>query len=222
MSGKHPTWYAFVRWLVKDVYFRTHGGIQSIGEENIPPTGGVIIAPIHISHLDPPAVASGMNRHLRFMAKEELFHNKLFGALITSVGSFPVRRGETDTQSIRTAISLLEAGEAVLIFPEGSRGDGESIQELSRGVAMLAKKTNVPVVPVGIVGTNIVMPRGKTKGRKHRTIVAYGEPFTYLQMAAGSTEKENRDRFTQALQQRIVRLCAENGLPLKIEMKHSS
>ncbi|MDR3689292.1 MAG: lysophospholipid acyltransferase family protein [Fimbriimonas sp.] len=216
MSGKHPTWYAFIRWLVKTAYFKTHGGIRSVGAENMPSQGGVIVAPLHISHLDPPAVACGTRRRLRFMAKEELFHHKLFGALITSLGSFPVRRGETDTESIRRAIALLEEGEAVLIFPEGTRGDGETIQELNRGVAMLAKRTNVPVVPVGIIGTNVVMPRGKTKRGRHLVTLAYGRPFTYAQLAVGKSERENRDIFAAELQKRIVDLCAENGLKLRI------
>jgi 1-acyl-sn-glycerol-3-phosphate acyltransferase len=207
--------------MVKTVYFGTHGGIRSVDEQNMPLSGGVLVAPLHISHLDPPAVACGMKRRLRFMAKDELFHNKLFGALITSLGSFPVKRGETDTESIRRAISLLEEGEAVLIFPEGTRGDGESIQELSRGVAMLAKRTNVPVIPVGVIGTNIVMPRGKARGQKHLTTLVYGEPFTYSQIATGVNERENREIFTQTLQQRIAKLCTDNGMPLKIGTKHS-
>jgi len=185
----------------------------------MPKTGGVLVAPVHISHLDPPAVAIGSRRRLRFMAKDELFNHKLFGALINSLGAFPVRRGDADTESIRTTIALLEEGEAVLIFPEGTRGDGEHIQELSRGVAMLAKRTNVPVVPVGIVGTNIIMPRGKKSGSKHLTIIAFGKPFTYSEIATGATEKENRELFSVALQQKIVQLCAENGMSLKIEKK---
>jgi 1-acyl-sn-glycerol-3-phosphate acyltransferase len=219
MSGKHPTWYAFIRWLIKTAYFGTHGGFRSVNPENMPKTGGVLVAPVHISHLDPPAVAIGSRRRLRFMAKDELFNHKLFGALINSLGAFPVRRGDADTESIRTTIALLEEGEAVLIFPEGTRGDGEHIQELSRGVAMLAKRTNVPVVPVGIVGTNIIMPRGKKSGSKHLTIIAFGKPFTYSEIATGATEKENRELFSVALQQKIVQLCAENGMSLKIEKK---
>ena len=220
MSGKHPTWYAFVRWVIKHLYFGTHGGFLAVTPENMPTTGGVLLAPNHLSHMDPPAVACGTKRRLRFMAKEELFHNKGFGALIGSIGAYPVRRGETDTESIRMTISLLEEGEVVLIFPEGTRGDGETIQELSRGVAMLAKRTNAPVVPVGIVGTNIVMPKGKKSGGKFQVKVAYGKPFRYSDVATGATEKENRELFSLALQKKIMDLCAENGLTLKTVPKH--
>lgn len=216
MQGKHPVWYAFVRWLVKTFYFGTHGGIRSVGLQNVPQKGPLLVAPVHISHLDPPAVACGMARRLRFMAKEELFQHPIFGRLIASLGAFQVKRGETDTESIRRAIALLEEGEAILIFPEGSRGDGETIQEMSRGVAMLAKRTKAPVMPVGIVGTNAVMPKGKFKGKKHMVTLVYGLPFLYEDVATSAVERQNRELFSEELQRRIVELCAANGMPLRI------
>lgn len=205
-------WYKFVR-LVMRIYFATRGGFKSVGSENIPETGGIIVAPVHLSYLDPPAAAVGMKRHLTFMAKEELFHGPL-GKIIASVGSFPVRRGESDTEAIRNAIATIEAGKALLIFPEGTRGDGETLLPINKGVTMLAKRTNAWVVPVAIVGTHIVMPRGK-KGRKHLTTTAYGKPFRYSDFATSSSERDNRERFTKELERRILELCHANGLPLK-------
>src|SRR5436190_23431548 len=120
MAGGRSAWYAFILRLVRNGFFRlTTGGLRSVGEENIPKTGAVIFAPNHVSNLDPPAVACGTNkRQLAFMAKEELFKG-LFGKLIASVGAYPVKRGEGDTESIRRRIELLEQGRAVLVFPEG-------------------------------------------------------------------------------------------------------
>jgi 1-acyl-sn-glycerol-3-phosphate acyltransferase len=154
------------------------------------------------------------------MAKEELFKHPFFGWLINSLGAYPVKRGEGDTESIRRTIALLKEGEAVLIFPEGTRGDGKTIQEMSRGVAMLAKKTEAPVLPVGIIGTNKVMPVGSFKGEKSRVTIAFGRPFTYAEVATSSSEKENRELFSRALQERIVQLCRDNGMPL--ELQHSA
>jgi 1-acyl-sn-glycerol-3-phosphate acyltransferase len=205
-------WYKFVR-LVMRIYFATQGGFKAVGVENIPETGGIIIAPVHLSYLDPPAAAVGMKRHLIFMAKEELFRGPL-GKIIEWVGSFPVRRGESDTEAIRKAISILEEGKALLIFPEGTRGDGETLLPINRGVTMLAKRTNAWVVPVGIIGTHIVMPKGK-KGRRHLTTTAYGKPFRYSDIATEGSERENRDRFTKELELRLLALCHANGLPLK-------
>ena len=217
MNGKNPTWYAFIRWTMKTAYFGTHGGIGWVGRDNIPAQGPILVAPVHISHLDPPAVAVGSTRRLRFMAKEELFKHPIFGRLIASLGAYPVKRGEGDTESIRRTIALLEEGEAVLIFPEGTRGDGKVIQEMSRGVAMLAKKTKAPVLPVGIVGTNRVMPVGSFKGEKFKVVIVFGKPFTYEEVATDSSEKVNRELFAKALQSRIADLCRANGMPLELQ-----
>lgn len=190
-----------------DIYFRRHGGIKAIDPHHVPATGGVIIAPIHLTDKDPPALACTMrHRRLLAMAKEELFKKKIYGWVIRQIGAFPIKRGEGDTDAIRLAISVLEAGEALLVFPEGSRGDGTRLLPMQRGPAMLAKKTGVPIVPVGIVGS-----RPKRKG----VVVAYGKPFTYAEIAVGSNEKENREMFAKHLEAQIVELCNAHGLPVK-------
>lgn len=216
MAGERSAWYAFILRLVRNVFFRlVTGGIRSFGEENIPKTGGVIFAPNHASNLDPPAVACGTNRRqLAFMAKEELFKG-ILGKLIASLGAFRVRRGDSDTEAIRKTLSLLEEGRAVLVFPEGTRGDGKQMGPINRGVAMLAKRSGAQVLPVGIIGTHIILPKGGKGLKRHRVVLAYGEPFTYEQTATGQTEKENRDLFAKELEKRIVALCAAHGLQLK-------
>lgn len=208
------TWFAFARWATKTFFYGLKGGLTSTGEENIPLTGPIIVAPNHVSYVDPPAVACGTKkRQMRFMAKEELFKGP-FGALISSLGAFPVKRGEGDTESIRKSLAILEGGEALLIFPEGTRSDGKTMLPINRGVAMLAKRTGAPVLPVGIIGTNIVMPKGGG-GHKHPMKIAYGKPFTYAEISTGKNDKENRELFAQELEKRILALCNENGFALK-------
>ncbi len=217
MPAKRSVWYAFVRSFVRNLFFKTMGGLTTVGEENIPLGGAMIFAPNHLSHLDPPIIACSQNRRqLTFMSKQEMFKIPVLGQLIRSLGAFPIRRGESDTESIRKAISLLDEGRAILIFPEGTRGDGVTFQPVNRGVAMLAKRTGALVQPVGIIGTNIVLPKGKTKLKRHPMIVAYGKPFTYAEVATQGTEKENRLAFTNAMITRIVDLCRSNGYELKI------
>lgn len=189
------------------VYFILTGGIRAVNPENVPRTGGLLVAPIHLTSLDPTALACTMpHRRLLAMAKEELWNNKLFGWLIGQIGAFPVKRGEGDTESIRMSIAVLEAGYALLVFPEGTRGDAKTLLPMNRGVAMLAKKTGVPVVPAGIIGT---------RPRRRGVVVAYGKPFTYAEMATGASEKENRELFLRRLEDDIARLCTENGLPIR-------
>ena len=80
---------------------------------------------------------------------------------------------------------------------------------------MLAKRTNAIVLPIGIVGTHIVAPKGGKGLKRHKTTIAYGEPFTYAEVATAASERENRELFAQELERRIVALCASNGLPLE-------
>jgi len=209
-------WYHFVLNLARMAYWCI-GGVKGIDEKNVPRSGPLIVAPLHVSHLDPPAVACGTNRHMRFMAKEELFHNKAFGWLIRSLGAFPVKRGSNDTEAIRSAIQMIENGEAVLIFPEGTRGDGKHIQPINRGVTMLAKRTGAKVMPVGIVGTHVAWPKGQKKIRRSKILIIYGEPFTYADVSTGENERENREIFAHELQSRIAKLCGDHGMPLDVE-----
>lgn len=214
-------WYRFIRWLVRNTFFRYTGGLKAVNEENFPKDGAVIVAPNHISHVDPPAVGCACPRVLRFMAKEELFKG-IFGWMIASLGAYPVKRGEGDTEAIRKTIALLEAGEAVLVFPEGTRGDGQHLQPMEKGATMLAKRTGAWVLPVAIVGSHIVLPRGKSKPGKSLIKIAYGEPFKYEDVLPGGTEKERREAFAVELRSRLLKLCEQHGLPLKIGSKLES
>jgi 1-acyl-sn-glycerol-3-phosphate acyltransferase len=195
------------------VYFGLKGGIEAIGKENVPKTGAIIIAPVHFSNLDPPAVASVCPRQLRFMAKQELFKG-FFGWGISSVGAFPVRRGENDTEAIRKAIDILESGQALLVFPEGERGDGRHLGSINRGVAMLAKRSGAQIVPTAIVGTHLMLPRGAKGVKRGHIRIVFGEPFTYESVAGGNPQK-GREVFTSELQSRLLRVCQGHGLNLK-------
>ncbi len=209
-------WYVFCRWLTKVFFIGPRGGLRSVGAENVPLSGALIVAPVHLSHLDPPAVACGTKRPLRFMAKEELFKVKVLGPLIRSLGAFPVKRGEGDTESIRYAMSCLEKGEAVLIFPEGTRGDGDTLLPINRGIAMIAKRTGAKVMPVGIVGTNVILPKGGAKKGKHLVTIVYGKPFTYDEACTGASEKENREIFAARLASEMVSLSQSAGSKLSL------
>ncbi len=216
MAKHNDGWYRFVNWLVRTFFFGgVTGGLRSVGRENVPKSGAVIIAPIHVSHLDPPATGCAMpHRRLRFMAKEELFKG-IFGKLIASLGAYPVHRGEGDMEAIRKSIEMLNQGEALLVHPEGTRGDGVHMLPINKGVAMLAKRAAVPVVPVGIIGSNIVMPRGKAKRKRHRITVVFGKPFTYAEIAQGGNDRQAREEFCRVLAERIMELCNANGFAIQ-------
>ena len=123
-----------------------------IGLENIPP-GGAVLAPNHQSFWDIPLIALAVPRRVHFMAKEELFHVPVFGAIIRSLLAFPVKRGMPDRAAIRHAIGLLQSGELVVIFPEGTRTKTGELGKAEAGISLIVSKADTPVVPVGIVGT---------------------------------------------------------------------
>lgn len=198
-------WYWFVRAVVKWGFFRLGGGFAVRGANRVPRSGGLIVAANHVSNLDPPALACSLPRRLTFMAKEELFKG-LFGSLIGSLGAFPIRRGVGDMEAIRSAVGFLEGGHALMVLPEGTRGDGLTLLPFTRGVEMLARKTGALIVPVGIVGTQRRLPRGASKPRFGRVIVAYGEPYRYSDVAGP---------FTPDLERRIIELCRANGYEVK-------
>jgi len=124
-----------------------------IGAENIPASGGVIIAPNHASYGDPPLIGASMTRPLYFMAKKELFDVPVLGALIRRTNAFPVSRGRQDIASVRFAGELLKDGRPLLIFPEGTRSKTGSFGKARPGVAMIACHAQVPVVPVRIINS---------------------------------------------------------------------
>lgn len=191
------------------------GGYRALHADRVPIEGPLVVAPIHVSLLDPPCVAAGLPRGLRFMAKEELFRFRPFAALITSLGSFPVKRGAGDTEAIRRAIAELEAGHAVLVFPEGTRNDADAMLPINRGVAMLAKRTGAPVLPVGICGTHRAWPRGAKGLRRAAFTVCFGVPLRYAEFGASGDDRQAREAFSAELASRILAATREAGWPVK-------
>ena len=209
-------WYQIARWTLGNVIYRALGGIRVIHGERMPPEGAVLVAPTHFSYLDPPLMGASTKRCIAFMAKEELFKTPVLGFLCRSVNAFPIKRGAGDIEAIRIAMGILQSGKAMLIFPEGTRGRGEYLGKMTPGVAMLAKKTGAKVIPAAIIGTHKVLAKGSNKIKRGRMTVIYGEPFTYAEVTEGVARSEEKEVFLNALQDRLLALCAEGGLPLKI------
>jgi glycerol-3-phosphate dehydrogenase (NAD(P)+) len=140
-----------LRWILKSgilVYFR----LRRLGTEHIP-DGGVILASNHRSFLDPFAIGCCLGRPIYFVAKEELFKNPLLGWVLNCLGAFPIKRGAGDEESMDTALALLERGQAVVIFPEGTRIRTGSLGSPKRGVGRLALQSGKPVVPIAVTNS---------------------------------------------------------------------
>jgi 1-acyl-sn-glycerol-3-phosphate acyltransferase len=153
--------------------------IRIQGEEQVPTHGAFIVAPSHRSYLDTPFVSFITRRKIRFMAKEELFANSFGAKLFTALGGIPVKRGSASARTAVKAVqSALEAGEAAAVFPEGTRDHGPTISPLFDGTAYLAVKLGVPIVPVGIGGSEEILASGKKMPRLHKVSVRVGAPIS--------------------------------------------
>jgi 1-acyl-sn-glycerol-3-phosphate acyltransferase len=147
------------------------------GAENIPLTGPVLIAPVHRSNLDFAFTLFISPRKVFFMAKEGIFHWKPFASLLTRLGAFPVDRAKADRESLRLAEQVLRQGQALVLFPEGTRKFGPAIEPLQDGAMFIAARTGASVVPVGIAGTDLVMPPGAKFPRFKRITIVVGAPI---------------------------------------------
>jgi 1-acyl-sn-glycerol-3-phosphate acyltransferase len=190
------------------------GGMRVVGKENVPMTGAVILAPIHLSYVDPPLVACACPRAISFMSREEFFGFP-YGVLLRSLNAFPLRRGESDAGAVKLALSLMDEKRCLLMFPEGTRGYGEQLGPLMSGISMLAKRSGAQIVPVGMAGPEKMWPRGTKRIRRARLTVVFGKPFTYEEVAGGADKRAGRDQFSRVLAQRMVDAAAEAGLVLK-------
>ncbi|MBI5706074.1 MAG: 1-acyl-sn-glycerol-3-phosphate acyltransferase [Armatimonadetes bacterium] len=220
MARRYKPWYGFIIWLARTVLFKLTGGIRVVGQENVPFTGPLIVAPNHSSNLDPEAAAVCVGRQITFMAKAQLFKVPVLGQLIRSLGAFPVHRGTADTEALRLTYRLLGEGRAVLVFPEGTRGDGKQLLPVSRGIAMIAKRSGAPVLPVAIIGNHKKMPKGRPWIGWGRTIVAFAKPLRFEDFQEGRSEKEAGEALARAWCAEIVRLFREQGA--KIEMPETA
>jgi glycerol-3-phosphate dehydrogenase (NAD(P)+) len=164
-----------MRWILKTgilVYFR----LRRLGTEHIP-EGGVILASNHRSFLDPFAIGCCLGRPIYFVAKQELFKNPLLGWILNCLGAFPIKRGASDEESMDTALALLERGQAVVIFPEGTRIRTGSLGSAKRGVGRLALQSGKPVVPIAV--TNSERARRGWRIRPVRVHLRCGPPLTF-------------------------------------------
>src|SRR5918992_2936965 len=153
------------------------------GREHIP-DGKVILAANHRSFLDPFIIGTCVRRPIYFVAKQELFRNRFLAWFLNCMGAFPIRRGESDEESLATALALLDRGEAVVIFPEGTRHRSGPLHEPRRGVGRLALESGVPVVPIAIKGTE--RARRGWRIRPVRVDLRCGRPLSYPRVECAS------------------------------------
>lgn len=151
--------------------------IRIVGSERIPASGAVILAPSHRSNIDVFLAPLATTRRCRFMTKKEVWKSKILGRAAASLGAFPVERGAPDRAALRASVEYLEDGDALMVYPEGTRRSGPVIEDLHDGAAYLAARTGAPIVPIGISATEEILPKGRTLPRLHKVTIVVGDPI---------------------------------------------
>lgn len=173
---------------------------------SVPSTGAVILAPVHRSFIDFFVVAETTKRKLYFMTKEEMWKSRLLGRFLDSVGAFPVHRQGADRLSVERSQAVLERGEVLVLFPEGTRRSGETVEDLQEGAAFLAARTGATIVPIGIGGTSDSLPKGSKLPRPVRVHLVVGEPVCPPQRSAGGRVPRREVReLTERLREELQR-----------------
>lgn len=197
--------YRTVRTLFR-IFFRLYGRWEVIGLENVPRTGAVIIAPNHVSFVDPPLVGSSLHRECRFMARHDLWDKKIMAWLMPRIGGFPVHRGKMDRQAIRLGLEALAQGYALVIFPEGARSDDGTLQRGELGAALFVQKSGAPVVPAAVIGPFEMLPSHAKKLKRVTLQVVFGKPMTFGKEAT-------REEIIRQIMRDIASLLTAHGQP---------
>jgi 1-acyl-sn-glycerol-3-phosphate acyltransferase len=185
--------------LLCRIWFR----ISVEGREHLPTSGAFIVAPVHRSNLDTPFAACLTNRRLRFMGKDSLWKVRQTAWLLTALGGFPVTRGTADREALKRCMEVLDAGEPLVIFPEGERKSGPLVQPLFDGAAYLAVKCQVPVVPVGIGGSERAMPKGSKMIWPRKVHMIIGPPMQPAPSENGRAPRKAVGEMSDLLHQRL-------------------
>lgn len=150
--------------------------VEYHGLEHLPTDGAYILAPVHRSNIDFALAACITRRRQRFLAKDTLWKPG-FGVLWSALGGIPVARGTADREALNASQTVLEAGEPLVMFPEGTRQTGPVIEEMFDGPAFVQARTRAPIIPVGIGGSEAAMPKGARFIRPKKVVVVVGEPL---------------------------------------------
>ena len=183
-------------WLACKAWFR----FRVVGKQNLPAEEAYILAPVHRSYLDTPVGGMVTARRQRFLGKESLWRNRAAGRFLTIVGGFPVERGTADRAALRACQEVLERGEPMVMFPEGTRQHGPVVDPdlMHAGPAFVAARAGVPIVPLGIAGTDHAMPGGSMLIRPVRVVMVVGEPIRPLEVD-GRIPRRMVDELTERL-----------------------
>ena len=198
MSRDREPWvslalYHLFKWSVVAPMLRVYFRGRVFGMENVPRHGPLLIVANHASDFDPPLLSCSVRRPVSYMAKEELFRVPGLSQAIRLYGAYPVKRGMGDRAAIRAAMQQLEAGWAVGVFLTGTRTPDGRIPQAKLGAALIAAKTQTPLLPVSLWGTEHILPKGSRFPRPVPLTIRIGSPI----QPPSSTDRQALESLTQ-------------------------
>lgn len=179
------------------------------GRTHEPARGPFIVAANHASIIDPPLVGIALRHRAAYMAKHELFEVPVLGLLLRSIGVFPVRRGEPDRRAIRRSLDIVESGGILVMFPEGTRSSDGRLQKPEPGAAMIALRTGTTVLPVAVINSHRILPKGSRRPNFQQVIVRLGPPVT-IPRVVGRLDHETLEEWGTRIIEAIERLLPED------------
>ena len=203
-------WLYWAVWLAVRLTARVLFRLQVAGQHHIPKSGGVLIAANHASYLDIPILGCGMPRRASFMGRLDLFSGPV-GWLMRYLGWIPIRRERVDRKGFEEAIRRVKAGEAVVIYPEGSRTEDGRLQPGKPGVGMIVEATGCPVVPAFLEGTYDVLPPGARWFRLRPIRVTYGAPLEFSSLFESAGGEDKKKAVYQRISEEVMDRIAELG-----------
>jgi len=174
----------------------------------VPSTGPVILAPVHGSFVDFLIVGTTLTRRkVFFMAKDDLWKSRFLGLFLESFGAFPVNRSGADRLALDRAQAVLERGDVLIMFPEGTRRSGPKVEDLHEGAAFLSARTGAPILPIGVGGTSDAMPKGAKLPRPVKVRVILGDLIEAPERGAGGRVARSKvHAVTEELQSELQNL----------------
>ena len=201
--------YAFVRgaiWVASKLWFR----IEIRGREHIPKEGAFVLAPgAHRSNIETLVVCLVTRRRLRYMGKDSLWKPRIGDWILSALGGFPVNRSGADREALHQTLEIIGHGEPVVMFPEGTRRSGPTIspEDMRDGAAYVASRAQIPIVPVGIGGSEAALPSGSKFVRPVKMVMIVGEPMSPPPLKeSGRTSRSGVRTMTEDLRVRLQAL----------------
>lgn len=206
-QGHQKVLYRGVRLLFR-VVFTVLGRVELVGAAKLPGHGAYVLAPVHRSNVDFALLSLLTKRRMRFMGKDAIWKSKVLGRSVSVLGAFPVYRGAPDREAMRVCHSVLQHGEPLVMFAEGTRKQGAEVDELFDGTAYVAARAGVALYPVGIGGTQKLLPKGAKRPRFSKLVVVVGDPIEAPPSASAGGEGPRRVS-RSAVHQNTLRLRRE-------------